>query len=145
MKIYILAFLFCLCGNSISNSVGAKYIINPGPASTAIKDLTTLKLSEFIILSPKDYSTITGKKMNLPERISFSILKVRMKHTLKKNPNMKASEYMAEHKKLSTGWWIVIGVLIAIVIVGIITAIAAAAAADAAATAAAGSCGFGGG
>lgn len=150
MKKYILAFLFSLSGNTISNSVCANYIINPGSAKVAIKDLMNLKVSEFIMLSPKEYSTITGKKMNLPERISFSILKVRMKHTLKKNPNMKAGEYIDKHKKISTVGWIVIGLVIALIIIAIIYAIAAATAAVSATavsavSASSAGCGFGGG
>ena len=67
------------------------------------------------MLSPEDYTKITGKKMSLTERISFSIMKLRMKHVFRKNPNMTVSEYINTHKKLGTGWWILIGFGIAIV------------------------------
>lgn len=117
MKTYILAILLCLGGFTITNKANAISKIYPGSTAAAIRDWKNLKLSEFIMLSPKDYSKAIGKKMNLRERISFSIMKVRMKHVLKKNPNMTVSEYMASSGKMGKGWWILIGVAGAVLII----------------------------
>ena len=115
MKRYLLPALLCLSGIIISINVNSVSVIYPRPTTSIVKDWKNLKISEFIMLSPEDYTKITGKKMNLTERISFSIMKLRMKHVIRKNPNMTVSEYMDTHKKLGTGWWILIGFGIAIV------------------------------
>jgi hypothetical protein len=116
MKTYILAILLCLGGFTITNKANAISKTYPVSTAAAIENWKNLKLSEFIMLSPKDYSKVTGKKMNLGERISFSIMKVRMKHALKKNPNMTVSEYMASGK-MGTAGWILIGVAGGILII----------------------------
>jgi hypothetical protein len=115
MKRYLLPALLCLSGIIVSINVNSVSIIYPRSTTSIVKDWKNLKISEFIMLSPEDYTKITGKKMNLTERISFSIMKLRMKHVIRKNPNMTVSEYMDTHKKLGTGWWILIGFGIAIV------------------------------
>ena len=115
MKRYLLPALLCLSGIIISNNLNSFSVIYPGSTTSIVKDWKNLKISEFIMLSPEDYTKITGKKMNLTERISFSIMKLKMKHVIRKNPNMTVSEYMDTHKKLGTGWWILIGFGIAIV------------------------------
>jgi hypothetical protein len=122
MKTYILAILLCLSSFATTNNANAISRIYPGSTATAIKDWKNLKLSEFIMLSAKDYSKVTGKKMNLRERISFSITKQRMKHVLKKNPNMTVNEYMASSGKMGTGWWILIGAAAAVLIILLIGA-----------------------
>ena len=115
MKRYLLPALLCLSGIIVSINVNSVSIIYPRSTTSIVKDWKNLKISEFIMLSPEDYTKITGKKMNLTERISFSIMKLKMKHVIRKNPNMTVSEYMDTHKKLGTGWWILIGFGIAIV------------------------------
>ena len=115
MKRYLLPALLCLSGIIVSINVNSVSIIYPRSTTSIVKDWKNLKISEFIMLSPEDYTKITGKKMNLTERISFSIMKLRMKHVIRKNPNMTVSEYMDTHKKLGTGWRILIGFGIAIV------------------------------
>ena len=115
MKRYLLPALLCFNAIFISNNVNSVSVIYPGSNTSIAKDWKNLKISEFIMLSPEDYTKITGKKMNLTERISFSIMKLRMKHVIRKNPNMTVTEYMDTHKKLGTGWWILIGFGIAIV------------------------------
>lgn len=56
--------------------------------------------------------------MNLWNRISFTFLKVRMKQDLKKNPDLKVTDYYAKKgKKHLSMWWIVgIGVAILLLI-----------------------------
>lgn len=116
MKKYILVTLFCMLGITLSNSTHAFSIIYPGSVTSPLKDWKSLKVSEFMMLSPKDYSKITGKKMNLKERISFSIMKLRMKRVLKKNPNMTVSEYLASSRTVNTLGWILLAALILILL-----------------------------
>lgn len=51
------------------------------------KDILEMKLSEFVKLSQKDFSFITGKKLSFKERVSFMMMKKDMKKELKKTGN----------------------------------------------------------
>ena len=53
--------------------------------------------NEFIKLSVKEFSLLTGKKLNFIQRLSFNVSKLRMKHDLKKNPNLKITDYLNKH------------------------------------------------
>ena len=79
-----------------------------------------LQVSELVKLSAKDYGTLTGKKMTMWDKISFKIMKMKMKHDLKKNPNLLISDYMSS-KKTSTAinivYYILIGILLFMVII----------------------------
>ena len=115
----VLGFLFFTTTN---NTYAAKSIV-PLKPKPAIEQWKNFKASELIRLSAKEYSSITGERMNLKQKISFSILKSRMKHELKKNPDLIAGQSVAAQKKLGTGWWIVIVVGVVLVIGIIIFAI----------------------
>jgi hypothetical protein len=52
-----------------------------------------LKASEFVKLSARDFSELTGKKLNLFQRLSFGVARLRLKHDLKKNPDLKLTDY----------------------------------------------------
>jgi hypothetical protein len=112
--------LFCICCILNTNTSFAIAISKPGniekPAITQL--LNNLKASEFVKLSVKDFSLITGEKMNLWNRLSFSFLKIRMKHDLKKNPDLKVNDYYAKKgkKHLSVWWFVGIGVVILLII-----------------------------
>lgn len=126
MKKCILVTLFCMLGITFSNSIHAFSIIYPGSVTAPIKEWRNLKVSEFMKLSPKDFSKITGKRMNLKERISFSFMKARMKYVLKKNPNITVSEYLASSRKIGTLGWIAIialGLILLFLLVYIISVI----------------------
>ena len=111
----VLGFLFFTTNN---NTFAANNIV-PLKSKPAIEQWKNFKASELIRLSAKEYSSITGERMNLKQRISFSILKSRMKHELKKNPDLKAGQSVAAQKKLGTGWWIVI-IIGVVLVIGII-------------------------
>jgi hypothetical protein len=65
---------------------------------------SNLKLADVINLSPGDVSKITGKKMSLLNKISFIMMKHRMKKALKKNADLSVSEYyyQTQHKQIGT-------------------------------------------
>ena len=75
--------------------------------------LETMKASDFIKLSVKDYSLITGKKLRLFEKVSFKIMKMKIKHDLKKNPNLLMTDYYKENKRpfKFNFLWFLIGML----------------------------------
>ncbi len=72
-----------------------------------------LQASEFVKLSPKEFSAITGKKLNFFQRIEFNLLKAKMRHDLKKNPDLKITEYFPKNNPLppfKINWlWLLLG------------------------------------
>ena len=85
--------------------------------------------SEFVKLSVKEFSLLTGEKLNFIQRLSFRVAKLRMKHDLKKNPNLKITDYIDKDDKgqsFNIGWFLLglggplIGVVIGAVIVSIL-------------------------
>lgn len=80
-----------------------------------------MKVSEFVRLSAKEFSTLAGKNMNLKERISFSLLKKDMKKSLKAHPDQLVKNYFATADKKGNTALIII-ILVVIVVVAIIIA-----------------------
>src|SRR5690349_24984046 len=96
----------CLMTFANLNKVNASFV---PPNSIAHKATwENLKASKFVKFSPKELEAITGKKMSLTERISFSFTKMKMRKSLKKNPDLTVKEYYSSSKKLGTGWIIAI-------------------------------------
>ncbi len=67
--------------------------------------------SEFVKLSVKEFSLLTGKKLNFVQRLSFNVAKLRMKHDLEKNPNLKLTDYINKQGKGSSfdSVWFLLG------------------------------------
>jgi hypothetical protein len=65
--------------------------IRPAEGPAAFK---YLQVSEFVKLSAKDYSALTGKKLNFFQKLSFNITRAKMKRDLKKNPDLQLSNYI---------------------------------------------------
>jgi hypothetical protein len=78
------------------NVICATSVIVPGitKSNTAsLANINSLKASEFVKLSAKDFNRLTGKRLNFFQRISFQIVKLKMKHDLKKNPHLLITDY----------------------------------------------------
>jgi hypothetical protein len=91
------------------------FSISRPPSSNSATTLS-LKASEFVKLNTNDYSRLTGKKMSFFDRISFRILKMRMKHDLRKNPDLVIADYLApkstkNNKFKLNGIWLIVGIL----------------------------------
>lgn len=112
---WLLVALYCAFTFTMPDNAYA--IIAPEPVNTGSEVWKNVKAREFVKLSSKDYSLITGKKMNVKDKYSYKIMNKRMKQAIKKNPTLTVSEYMAAEKKIGTGWWIVIGIIGALLIV----------------------------
>lgn len=111
--ILLTAFSICaFAGTNIAYGFSViKHVNDASPSAAAFK---YLKVSDFVKLSAKEFSDLTGKKMNFFERLSFKVTKMRMKHDLKKNPDLKITDYM---KPNSTTFqidilWLLLGVLL---------------------------------
>ena len=58
-----------------------------------------MSLQKFTELSTKEFSTITGKKMNFFKRIEFRAMQHRIKHDLKKHPDATWGNYVKFNSK----------------------------------------------
>src|SRR5438128_408568 len=65
---------------------------------------------EFITLTFKQFASITGERKNLLNRISFGLMKVKVKHDLKKNPELIITEFYRPGERTPV-WKIVLWVL----------------------------------
>ena len=120
MKLNItLLFICCMINTDIAFAFS---ISKPAKENAVIANVSNnIKASEFVKLSAKDVSIITGKKMNVWNRLSFSVLKMRMRHDLKKNPNFTIRDYYAKKssQRMSAWAWIGIGAGILLIILAI--------------------------
>ena len=98
-------FLFtAICFYLVCNSAMASAVPS---GSVHHHDYPNLRVIEFLQLSVKDLEKLTGEKMNLGARISFGILKARMKRALKKDPALTVNDFMTSQKKMKT-WLLVV-------------------------------------
>ncbi len=70
-----------------------------------------LRASVFVELSAKEFEVITGKKLNLTQRIYFKIIQRKLKHELRKNPDLLITNYYdpAKAKFKFDFLWFIIG------------------------------------
>jgi hypothetical protein len=76
--------------------------------------LSNLSVNQFIHLSAGQFGMLTNKKMNLWDRFSFNLMKLKLKHELKKDPSLTLKTFAAESKakhRLGVGVWILIGIV----------------------------------
>ena len=104
LKLLFLPLLFItLSGINKSYAIPAA---RPEPIPELIQNL---KVSELVKLSAKQFAMLTGKKMGLLARLKFNFIKMKLRHDLKKDPNLLLKDYAkAGKKKLGTGWIILI-------------------------------------
>lgn len=93
-KLTALLFLFTLFYHV--NVICASSVIVPGITKSNAdvgRNINYFKGSEFVKLSANDFTKLTGKKLNIFQRISFQMVKLKIKHDLKKNPNLLVTDY----------------------------------------------------
>ncbi len=106
---FILVTLFLLANGCFASSLVV-------PVATKAKTSTGLsakylKVSEFVKLSPGEFSKLTGKKLNVFQRASFHLVKLKMKHDLKRNPDLLITDYK-KYPKSNSGFsfmWFMLG------------------------------------
>ena len=118
MPVFILLLIFPI----ENRSYGFSYI-KPLPNKVDNLSVKSLTAREFIKLSAHDFSVLTGKKLNVFQRVFFTIAKMRVKHDLKKNPGLKITDYLNKDKKGNSFnfTWFLLG--LAAPVVGIFTGI----------------------
>lgn len=60
------------------------------------RELASLHLKVFTGLSARDYTRLTGTRLKTGERLSFYVLKWKMKKFLRKNPEATVGQYLTE-------------------------------------------------
>ncbi len=84
-----------------------------------------MKTSEFIKLSPRDFSAITGKKLSFFEKVSLKVLQMKMKHYLKKHPDITVSDYYkSEGESNFNLLWFLAGLLVPLLSLFIVQSLA---------------------
>lgn len=102
------------------------YAAVPGSNEPA-KDFNSfygLRAMDFVKYSALDYSRITGKKMNLLQRVSFKVMKLKLRKELKQQPALTMNDFFKDKKRLGTGWIILLAVLSTLLLLFLIFAIA---------------------
>ena len=71
-----------------------------------------LNAREFVKLTAKEFGKLSGIKLNWYQKLSFVITKSRLKHDLKKNPELKITDYhtKAEKGKKFNFLWFILGI-----------------------------------
>lgn len=115
IKLLLLAFfgMYAICGVNIALgfSVIKPVPSNETPTATIFK---LVKVSEFVNLSVQEYSELTGKKLNFLQKLSFKLTKAKMKRDLKKNPDLKITDYInADGATFRLdALWLILGIII---------------------------------
>lgn len=91
-----------------ANSVAWSLSVNKPPSSELLK---YTKGSEFVKLSYSQFITLTGQKPNLWNKLSFTVIKMKVKHDLKKHPALELNNIFVPQKSavLKVLFWILIG------------------------------------
>ena len=99
------------------NKVQAASIIYPQHllsenAITPSKDI--LRADVFVTLSLKEFSAVTGQKLNLVQKLFFKAVQKRLKKDLKRNPDLMVTDYVDPVKKKFKfdSLWFILGVMI---------------------------------
>lgn len=102
-------------------TLGGGGTLQPSVPLIGPPDWPGMKISEFVRLSARDFCQLTGARLSLKNRVSFTMLKWQMKKEVKKNPDLTVSQYLAAEKKKD--WTALIILLVIVVIItGIIIA-----------------------
>jgi hypothetical protein len=105
--VFLLQFIFSAGTAYGSISIASA---NQQPIPAFIFPALEISVRAFISLPMVQLESLAGRKLTLRERISFSVMKLKMKHDLKRNPDVQLSNYYGKNanRKLGTGWWILI-------------------------------------
>ena len=122
MKLFI-SFILAIALVSPANNSYAISFSKPVTASLSPSASVSkyMKTSEFIKLSPREFSVATGKKLSFFEKASLKVLQMKMKRYLKKNPDSTVADYyMSEGKPKSNIGWFILGGLVLLALIFLI-------------------------
>ncbi len=108
-----------LSANGFSLSIVRPVVIGNSISPASID---YLRASVFVKLSAKEFGSITGRKLNLPQRMYFKVIQRKLKRELKNNPDLLITDYYDPQKakfKFDALWFVIaafigpLGVLLA--------------------------------
>ena len=124
MKLFISFILAIALVSPVNNSYAISFS-KPDTASLS-HSASFMKASEFIKLSPREFSLVTGKKLSFFEKASLKILQMKMKRFLKKNPDSTVADYyMSEGDRNFNLLWFLAGLLVPLLSLLIVPSLAA--------------------
>lgn len=101
----LMLFVFVLANNNSSYAFAVTGNNDPFPS------LKYFKCKEFVKLSFKEFTNLTGEKRTVSSWINFKILKSQMRQDLKTDPELTLSSYSATSKNKSRNSTILITLL----------------------------------
>lgn len=109
--------LFAVFYLSYGNKVEAASILSPQKLSGknfSVSAVTILRADLFITMSVKDFTKLTGKKLNLAEKLFFKAVQKRLKKDLKNNRDARVTDYYDPVKKKFKfdSLWFILGVML---------------------------------
>jgi hypothetical protein len=134
-RILTLSVALCLLVSSFAAGTTAIVIPKKSPAPNANQILIAvgkngekISLMELSVIKAKDYETLTGKKMNLTNKLAFKIIQNKLRNSIKANGDIKTkilekTAFKAKkasektHKYLML-WLILLGAAIVLGIIG---------------------------
>lgn len=116
-KSFLAAIGFCLlCQSALASTVPSGTIRH--------HEYPNVRVSDFLNLSFKELEKLTGQKMNLVTRLSFKLLKGKMRKAVRKDPAITLNHFLNSQKKMKTWLLILLIVLGAILLAFIIFGLA---------------------
>jgi hypothetical protein len=127
LKIYavVLGTIALLTFNTTKASTGFLVISKP-ELSTTIKDpnpLSMMTAKQFLTLTPQKYQELTGKKMNVVQRVEFKMIQHRVKKMVKRGEVVTMADVQRKFEDMSS--MNVLGFLLGLILgpVGVIIAL----------------------
>lgn len=112
----LLLTVFSMYAFSAVNPVSGFSVTRPATGTETPSSLAAskyLKASEFVNLSVAEFNSLTGKKLNFFQRMSFKVAKMRMKHDLKTNPNLLITDYVDGVGTFKVDvLWLILGIIL---------------------------------
>jgi hypothetical protein len=96
------------------NNTAASFIYPKSVNTNTVNGMDYLKASVFVKLSAKEFSSLTGTKLNFLQKLYFKSVQRKLSREVKKNPELLITEYYspANHKFKFDALWFVVGAII---------------------------------
>jgi hypothetical protein len=102
-KILLLAIGFCMiAGTKVTYATSISKPVDP----IFSEALMQMRAADFVKLSIKELANLSQKKLSLKEKMAFTVLKKKLRHDIKKNPELTVGSYLAANRTISTLSWI---------------------------------------
>ncbi len=111
MRKHLIIGLLSLMGIALFYNAGAMSLPQYHAASTNT-NINTLRADALLTMSAKQFSELSGKRMSLHNRLSFKMMKMNIKHQLKKKPDLTFQQYRDGERRVR--WWQIAGLIVVV-------------------------------